>query len=321
MTQTSDEFYKKLEEIQADIEEPGDAPEELGAELEAEVEAKADNEAPDGAEPELDEDELEVGLEEAELPEEVPVERTNKGPMIPKSRFDEVTERAIRAETQYQMLMEALQQRQNNEAPKDARAALPESKPNPYDKSLEYEEWLEYELEQTKSVVSALENKFLEQTNKTQAQTEEEKVVQYTTAGIQAAGAKDPSVYDAYNYVLAVKANEYSPLAKTDAEVARRVDEFILSYMTPSMKKGIDPAQIITALAKNYGFSGKAQPSRRDVTAVERNREKSASAPSSNISRGVNSGPTSIKQVKRKSGRGVDPNGFHKYLERIETGG
>lgn len=315
MTQTSDEFYKKLEEIQADIEEPGDAPEELDAEPEAE------DVEPEGNEPELESGEEEVELEEEELPEEVPVERTNKGPMIPKSRFDEVTERAIRAETQYQMLMEALQQRQNNEAPKDTRAALPESKPNPYDKSLEYEEWLEHELEQTKSVVSALESKFIEQATKTQAQTEEEKVVQYTTAGIQAAGAKDPSVYDAYNYVLAVKANEYSPLAKTDAEVARRVDEFILSYMTPSMKKGIDPAQIITALAKNYGFSGKAQPSRRDVTAVERNREKSASAPSSNVSRGVNSGPTSIKQVKRKSGRGVDPNGFHKYLERIETGG
>lgn len=271
----------------------------------------------------------EVEVKDDQEPAPTPVETSGKekSHLIPKSRFNQEIEKRkaleeqlvkereerIRFETQLQMLDQQAQaarqqqEQQNVAAQKEVLDNIDPLDTDTYNYAKREIESLKAQLANV-AEENAQRTKEMIYTNRvTSDQTNFEKI--------------HPDFTQALEHVQKVELEVAKQLFGNEQHAQQFVADKMRGVLTASIEGGKNAAETIYNMAKTYGYnttpkSDKTKPS-INVEAVAKN--MAATANTSNIGNSGTFGnvPTDIKAALDKQGR-VDPNLFHKQLERLQ---
>lgn len=267
----------------------------------------------------------EGGGEQAEpekKPEPAQEEETEDGlpGRVPYSVFKKKNDEVVALKTQMQMLMDAMQ------ADAERRGLMKKEEPaaeeaNPFDKDIEPGKYFEFELNKERAERQKLAEK-VNNTEKSNVQDAQIKKLSQLVTNDITTNIKDgtiPDAGDAYNYLLEAKRQEFSMISDNPVEVQQMLDNYFISYSGVAIKQGKSPAAIFKNLAKTAGYQEKPKAKepevKRDVEAIERNKQKSATINTGGNSAVLGGGPTNVKATLNKNGRGVNKDQFHKLLQ------
>lgn len=266
----------------------------------------------------------EVEQEESHDSEEEEVEKTDKGPMVPLSRLKKKSEesqaaieRAIRAEAQLEAFRQQFEQKQPQQQQQEAQEE------NPYDPEFDEAKYYKWEMERAHAQLAKEVSSLKEKQTVTEKQAQQQQAVAQVGKMVasqikEAAASEIPDAADAYEYLVEVKTRELAPFCQNQQELDAKLDDYLLRIAVPTLQNGGNTAAIYKKYAENFGYKAKEPEKKRgtDLDAIERNKQKLGNS-SSGTSVGLGGGGDDIKSLKRKDGKGVDPDKFHKSLANI----
>jgi len=266
--------------------------------------------------------------ESAEGDEEPEVQVTEKGKMVPYGALkaktqaaQEANERAIQAETQLSMIMQALQAKQERESAPVKQEAT--NLKNDYDPDIQPVEYLRREIEIRDAKMATFERELQGIKTGTAKQTQIQQVVSVVAQDLQKAVAtgEDPHAKEAYDYLHHAKSREFSMIASNEAELGQMLDNYFMSFANTAIQGKKSPAKMYRQLADSLGYkpAGKQTTTapKRDVAAIERNKGKSTSLNAGTASAELNGAPKDIKFAMNKNGKGTNEVLFQKLLQSI----
>lgn len=321
----------EFEQVQALVAEkapPVEAPKEEVEEIE-EV-AEPEEEAAEPEEEELSEEEeaeieeeVEEELAEAAEAEEEEVIKTDKGRMIPHSRYKEketeaatAREQAIRLETELNMYRNAWQQMQQQQA------APVKEEANPYDPEFEKVEYLTWENQKLAKQFQAFQQSQTQLTTQQQQQQAVARTWQVARSMLEQASTDIPDLSAAYQHYITAKRKENTRLY--GAEKSEEMTETTFLHLAAQAQmSNLTPLQfgrMIKELAiETTGYQQQKKKSSPDLEAIARNKKKSTSAGTGGSAAPV-SGTMDVKKAMKPGGRGVDIDEAMKIIERIGKG-
>lgn len=278
----------------------------------------------------------EVPTESEEQPEEVQAsedahdegtEEPVKGHLIPKSRFNQELEKRKSLEEQltkereelikYKTQLEMISGMQQAQQQQQMQQHQQQNEIDPLD--VDTYNYAKQQIEELNAKVAKLSEQSMQQSKEVYA-------VNRLNMEERNFTEKHPDFQQALNHVRQVEMNIAKDFVQTEEEAQAFVAQKMHNILNYAIETGRNSAETIYNMAKNYGYisnptTNKAVPT-KNIQAISKNMEKSANINSVGNVSNFNNVPTDISAALNKKGNfssGVNPDLFHKVLERIQN--